>query len=171
MQIHRGGKQLEYFTENRIIHDFLVKRAEENSVRVIDTQTIEGTVQCMLTSITETCQTIMLKNTVDELADVIDIIINKHGGAIEDVIYLVPGFKEPLTRKVNASNPTKAKKFIESLKNKPKIKQDFEYLYNLSNNIRGNKICAPDKKTLKDIIKDLDSKGYLYIKPKKEEEE
>ena len=169
MQIHRGGKQLEYFLENRIIHDFLVKTANENGVKVVDTQTIEGTVQNMLTSINQTCQTIMLKNTVDELTDVVDIIINKHGGAIEDVTYLVPGFKEPLKRKVNASNPKKTKQFIESLKNSPEMKKDFEYLYNLSDNIRGNKICAPDKKTMHNIIKDLDSKGYIYVDPNKKD--
>jgi len=171
MQIHRGGKQLEYFTENRIIHDFLVKRANENGVRVVNTQTIEGTVQSMLTGINETCQIVMLKNTVDELADVIDIIINKHGGIIEDVTYLVPGFKEPLTRKVNASNPKKTKQFIESLKNKPEMKKDFEYLYKLSDNIRGNKICAPDKKTMDNIIEELNSKGYVYVAPIEEKKE
>lgn len=162
MQIHRGGKQLEYFAENRVIHDFLIDKAEENGIRVVNTQSIEGTVQNMLTNITETCKTVLLKNTVDELADVVNIIINKHGGIIEDVTYLLPGFKEPLKRKVGASDPDKTKKFIESLEKKPKIKSDFEYLYNLSNNIRGNKICASDKKILENIIKDLDAKGYVY---------
>lgn len=169
MRIHRGGKQLEYFAENRVIHDFLVKKANENNVKVVNTQTVDGTVQNMLTSITETCKTVMLKNTVDELADVVDIIINKHGGVIEDVTYLVPGFREPLKRKVGASDPDKTKKFIESLRNKPEIKEDFEYLYNLSNNIRGNKICASDKKTLENIIQDLDSKGYLYAEEETKE--
>ena len=164
MQIHRGGKQLEYFAENRIIHNFLIERAKGNSVRVVDTKSIEGTVQNMLTSITETCQVVTLKNTVEELADVVNIIINKHGGAIEDVTYLVSGFREPLKRKVGASDPDKTKKFIESLKNNPQIKKDFEHLYKLSNNLRGNKICAPDKKTLENIIKELDSKGYRYVK-------
>ena len=168
MQIHRGGKQLEYFAENRVIHDFLVKKANENSVRVVNTQSIEGTVQSMLTSITETCQTVMLKNTVDELADVVNIIINKHGGTIEDVTYLLPGFREPLKRKVGASDPDKAKRFIKSLKNSPEIKENFEHLYDLSDNVRGNKICASDKKTLAAIVRDLDSKGYLYAESKEE---
>jgi len=167
VQIHRGGKQLEYFAENRVIHDFLVKTASENDARVVNTQSIEGTVQNMLTSITETCKVVMLKNTVDELADVINIIINKHGGIIEDVTYLLPGFREPLKRKVDASDPTKAKKFIESLKNSPEIKENFEHLYDLSDNVRGNKICAPNKKTLENIVKDLDSKGYLYLESEK----
>jgi len=166
MQIHRGGKQLEYFSENRTIHDFLINKAAENSVSVMNTQTIEGTVQAMLTRITETCQIIMLKNSVDELSDVLEIIINKHGGIIEEVTYLVSGFKEPLKRRVGASDPYKAEKFIKSLENKPYIKEEFKYLYNLSNNVRGNKICAPDKETLEKIIIDLDAKGYIYKRKK-----
>ena len=162
MQIQRGGKQLEYFKENRTIHDFLINKATENRVKVVRTESIEGTVQNMITSIAGTCDTILLKNSVEELADVVDIIINKHGGTIEDVTYLVPGFKEPLKRKVNASDPMKANKFIESLKEKPNVRKDFEYLYNISDNIRGNKICASSKKVLDNIIKDLDAKGFLY---------
>jgi len=162
MQIHRGGKQLEYFSENRIIHDFLIDRARENGVKVIATENIDGTVRKILTNITETCTNVMLKNSVDELADVVDIIINKHAGIIEEVTYTVPSFREPLVRKVNASDSQKAKKFIKSLENNPKIKADFEYLYKLSNNVRGNKICAQNKKTLDDIISELDKRGYVY---------
>lgn len=162
MQIHRGGKQLEYFKENRIIHDFLINKAVENEVKVIETQNIKGTAQNMITSITGTCDTILLKNSVEELAEVVDIIINKHGGTIEDVTYLVPGFKEPLKRKVGASDPEKTKKFIESLQKKANVRKDFEYLYNISNNIRGNKICASSRDALDKIIKDLDEKGFLY---------
>ena len=32
VQIHRGGKQLDFFKENRIIHDHLLKQAENNDV-------------------------------------------------------------------------------------------------------------------------------------------
>ncbi|MDR2967050.1 MAG: hypothetical protein LBU74_03780 [Methanobacteriaceae archaeon] len=162
MQIHRGGKQLEYFNENRTIHNFLIRRANENGVKVVETETIKGTVQNMITSITGVCDTILLKNTVDELADVVDIIINKHGGTIEDVTYLVSGFKEPLKRKVNASSPKKTEKFIESLQKKPNVRKDFEHLYNLSKNVRGNKICASSSEVLDEIIKDLDEKGFVY---------
>ncbi|MCL2115710.1 MAG: hypothetical protein FWH29_05770 [Methanobrevibacter sp.] len=162
MQIHRGGKQLEYFKENRTIHDFLISRGIENGVKVVETETIKGTVQNMVTSITGTCDTILLKNTVDELADVVDIIINKHGGSIEDVTYLISGSKEPLKRKVNASDPQKTKKFIESLQKKPNVRKDFEHLYKLSKNIRGTKICASSKAVLDEIVKDLDEKGFVY---------
>lgn len=162
MQIHRGGKQLEYFNENRTIHDFLINKAIENEVKVVETQSIKGTTQNMITSITGVCDTILLQNSVEELAEVVDIIVNKHGGTIESVTYLVPGFKEPLKRKVNASDPEKTKKFIESLEKKPNVKKDFEYLYNISNNVRGNKICASSTESLEEIIKDLDEKGFVY---------
>jgi len=162
MQIHRGGKQLEYFKENRTIHDFLINKANENGVKVVETESVHGTAQKMITSIAGTCETVLLKNSVDELAEVVDIIINKHGGTIEDVTYLVPGFKEPLMRKVHASDSKKTEKFIESLQKKPDVKKEFEYLYKISNNIRGNKICASSRKILDEIIKDLDAKGFLY---------
>lgn len=164
MQIHRGGKQLEYFKENRVIHDFLVNKAKENDVKVVQTKSVEGTVQNMLTSITETCKNILLQNTVEELGDVVDTIVNKHGGTIEDVTYPVPGFKEPLKRKVGTSDPEKTKKFIESIETNPAVKKNFEDLYNLTDNIRGNKICANSEETIKKIIDDLDKKGYIYKK-------
>ncbi|WP_067260395.1 3H domain-containing protein [Methanobrevibacter cuticularis] len=161
MQIRRGGKQLEYFKENRTIHNFLVKTAEENGVRVIATDEVDNTVQQMLRSITEQCETVYLQNTVEELADVVDIIVNKNGGIIEDVSYMLPGFREPLKRRVNATDMNQAKKFLKSLEDNPKIKKDFEYLYKLSKNVRGTKICAQNKETLKKIIEELEIKGYV----------
>ncbi|MDR0900493.1 MAG: hypothetical protein LBM26_02430, partial [Methanobrevibacter sp.] len=137
MEIHRGGKQLEYFKENRIIHDFLIHKAENKGVKVVGTKNIDSTVQKMLTNITEQCETICLQNTVDELGDVVDIIVNQNGGIIEEVSYTLPGFREPLKRKVNASDSDKTNKFIKSLEKNHKIKENFEYLYNLSNNVRG----------------------------------
>ena len=35
IQIHRGGKQLDFFKENRIIHNHLLKQAEKNDVEPI----------------------------------------------------------------------------------------------------------------------------------------
>ena len=35
IQIHRGGKQLDFFTENRIIHNHLLHEAEKNNVSII----------------------------------------------------------------------------------------------------------------------------------------
>lgn len=162
MEIHRGGKQLEYFKENRVIHDFLIKMAGQNNVKVVGTENIDGTVQKMLTSITEQCEVIALKNTVDQLGDVVDIIVNKHQGIIEDVSYTLPGFREPLKRKVDATDQIKTNKFIKSLANNPKIKENFEYLYNLSNNVRDLKICAQNKDTIEKIKSELNKKGYLY---------
>ena len=34
VQIHRGGKQLEFFSENRIIHDHLLSQADANNIKI-----------------------------------------------------------------------------------------------------------------------------------------
>ena len=57
VQIHRGGKQLDYFKENRIIHDHLLEQAEKNDVVVINTETIEKSMDSILSVIN--------KNTVN----------------------------------------------------------------------------------------------------------
>ena len=41
-------------------------------------------------------------------------------------------------------------------------KKDLENLYRLSDNVHTHKICAPDQETLKNMIEDLDKKGFLY---------
>ena len=38
VQIHRGGKQLDFFRENRIIHDHLITQARANNVNIINSQ-------------------------------------------------------------------------------------------------------------------------------------
>ena len=78
IQIHRGGKQLDFFKENRIIHDHLLKQAEINDVHVIKTESIETTLDKILAIINKSCANVNLTNSVDELADVIDIIINRN---------------------------------------------------------------------------------------------
>ena len=77
VQIHRGGKQLDFFKENRIIHDHLLKRAEENNVNIIKTTSIDKTLDRIMSIINRSCTTVNLVNNIDELEDVIDIIINQ----------------------------------------------------------------------------------------------
>ena len=48
VQIHRGGKQLDYFTENRIIHNHLISQAKSNNVPVIFSDSVESTIKKML---------------------------------------------------------------------------------------------------------------------------
>ena len=80
VEIHRGGKQLDFFRENRIIHDHLIKQAEANDVNIIKAEAIDKTLDKILTIINKSCATINLVNDVEELADVIDIIITKNNG-------------------------------------------------------------------------------------------
>ncbi len=162
MEIKRGGKHLEYFKENRIIHNHLVNEAKKYGVPVIDNEDINCTLKRMLSFIRENCEIVTLKHSVDRLADVIDIVINKNGGRIVDVCYHIPGFTEPLKREVNVYDPKEAQRFLDRLKTNPKRKKDLERLYTLSKNIHSHKICAPNKETLEKIIQEFDKKGLLY---------
>jgi len=69
-----------------------------------------------------------------------------------------------LKRKVNVFDPVEAKHFIEKLQDTPQRKKDLENLYRLSDNVHSHKICAPDNKSLDNMIKDLDEAGFLYKK-------
>ena len=162
MKIKRGGKHLEYFKENRIINNYLVKQALENRIPVINNITIDDTTKRMLTLIKEICKEMIFRHSVDQLDVETDIILNKYGGRIMDISYFLPGFSEPLKRRVNVYDPVEAKRFIKLLEENPKRKKDLEGLYELSGNIHRHKICAPDEKSLQSMIKELKEKGLLY---------
>jgi len=160
VQIHRGGKQLDFFRENRIIHDHLLKQAESHDVHVIKAEEIDKTLDKILAIINNSCTTVNLINSVDELEDVIDITINKNNGSIRNITYYIKGFKEPLSRNVNVSDSQSAEKFIEKLKDDENKKEDLNGLYHLSE-YRKTTICAPNQEKLDNIIKELNEKGYV----------
>jgi len=164
----RGGKHLEYFKENRIINNYLVKQAVEHNIPVINNLEIDSTIKRMLSLIKQICKNLLFKNSVDDLEKITNIIIDKYGGRLVDVTYYLPGFGEPLKRRVNVYDPVEAKRFIKRLNENPQRKKDLDNLYHLSNNIHSHKICAPDKETLNKMINDLDKQGFLYKKDKDE---
>lgn len=161
VQIHRGGKQLDYFTENRIIHDHLLKKAGDNDVPVIYTESIDSSLKKMLRTINKSCRTIKLKNSLDELEDIIDILIRKHNGSFEKISYIMDGFTDPLVRNVNINETKEAENFLTYLNTHPNKKEEMEKLYNLSK-YREFLICASDIEELNLIEKEFDEKGYLY---------
>lgn len=160
VQIHRGGKQLDFFRENRIIHDHLLKQAEINGVNVINTKSIETTLDKILAVINKSCATIKLINGIDELEDVIDIIINKNNGTLEKITYNIKGFKEPLTRNINVSDSESANNFIKSINENKDKREYLSELYKLSE-YRTTTICAPNCEKLDEIINELQDKGYV----------
>lgn len=160
VEIHRGGKQLDFFRENRIIHDHLLSQAEANDVNVIYSESIEKTLDKILSIINKSCTTLKLKNTVDELEDVINIIINENNGSLEKVTYNIKGFKEPLVRNINVGDNESALKFIEKLNEDENKKEYLDKLYNLSE-YRETTICASNQEKLDKIIKELNDKGYV----------
>ncbi len=160
VQIHRGGKQLDFFKENRIIHDHLLQQAEKNNVDIIKTETIEKSLDNILSIINKACTTIKLTNSVDELEDVINIIISKNNGSIEKITYNIPGFKEPLIRNISVSDVDSAKRFIKNINENEDKKEYLNKLYDLSE-YRNTVICASNQKKIDKIVEELKNKGYV----------
>ncbi len=169
MAIKRGSKHLEYFKENRIINNYLVKQAVEHNIPVINNLDVDNTIKRMLSLIKQICKNLLFQNSVNDLEKLTNIIIDKYGGRLVDVTYYLPGFGEPLKRNVNVYDPVEAKRFIKRLNENPQRKKDLENLYHLSDNVHSHKICAPDKETLNKMIEELDEKGFLFKKDKVEE--
>lgn len=161
IEIHRGGKQLEFFKENRIIHDYLISQAEKYNATTINTENIEDTVNKIIKNIKQDCTTVCLKNTVDELEEIIDIIINKNNGSITKIIYKLKGFKDPLVRNVNISDNSEVNAFFKNINENKDKQEDFNKLYDLST-YREFTICAPHEDDLKNIINELTQKGFVY---------
>ena len=160
VQIHRGGKQLDFFRENRIIHDHLLAQAETYNVHVINSESIEKTKDKILGIINKSCTTVKLINDIDHLEDVINIIINENNGSLEKITYNIKGFKEPLVRNITISESESAKKFIKNINEDKSKKEYLSELYNLSE-YRQTTICASNQEKLDKIIKELDEKGYV----------
>lgn len=160
VQIHRGGKQLDFFKENRIIHDHLLQQAEKNNVDIIKTETIEKSLDNILSIINKACTTIKLTNSVDELEDVINIIISKNNGSIEKITYNIPGFKEPLIRNISVSDVDSAKRFIKNINENEDKKEYLNKLYDLSE-YRNTVICASNQEKIDKIVEELKNKGYV----------
>lgn len=160
VQIHRGGKQLDFFKENRIIHDHLLTQAKANNVHIINTESIDNTLEKILSIINKSCTTINLINSVDELEDVIDTIINKNNGTLEKITYNIKGFKEPLIRNISISDSESARQFIKNINEDENKKEYLNELYKLSE-YRKTTICASNKEKLDKIVKELTDKGYV----------
>ena len=160
VQIHRGGKQLDFFRENRIIHDHLLDQAKENDVHVIKAESIDRTLERILSVINKSCATVKLINNVDELENVIDIIINENGGSIERITYNLKGFREPLIRNINVDDAESAQRFIRKIDEDKSKREYLEELYNLSE-YRQTTICAPNQEKMDRIIEELNDKGYV----------
>ena len=128
---------------------------------MIYTESIDSSLKKMLRTINKSCRTIKLKNSLDELEDIIDILIRKHNGSFEKISYIMEGFTDPLVRNVNITETKEAENFLNYLNTHPNKKEEMEKLYNLSK-YREFLICASDIEELNLIEKEFDEKGYLY---------
>jgi voltage-gated potassium channel len=89
-------------------------------------------------------------------------IILKHGCTMEDIEYYLPGFHEPLRRKIGLSRIEDMDRFLESLGEDSKKMESLERLYSLSGGgIHSHRITGRDTKSLADVEKELKAKGFL----------
>lgn len=162
IEIKRGGKQLDYFEENRVINDDLIRKANKLNIPVINNQDMNNAVNKIMQYIHEVKKEVFLKHTVDQI-ELERQIITKYGGRVTDISYYIPEFKEPLKRVIsNYDDDENTKKFLYQIHNDIKDKQSLETLYELSNNVHSHTICAPDEDKLNRIIDEFKEHGLLY---------
>lgn len=89
-------------------------------------------------------------------------IILEHGCTLEDIEYYLPGFREPLRRKIGLSRIEDMDKFLESLEHDNSKMESLERLYALSGGgIHSHIVSGSDTKSLSKVEKELKEKGYL----------
>jgi voltage-gated potassium channel len=104
---------------------------------------------------------------ITESHDVRDIreeanIILKHGCTLEDIEYYLPGFHEPLKRKVGLSNVDEMGRFLKKLDEDSSRMESLERLYTLSGGgIHSHRVSGPDTKSLKNVENELRDNGFL----------
>ncbi|HSQ02217.1 MAG TPA: 3H domain-containing protein [Methanobacterium sp.] len=104
---------------------------------------------------------------ITEIHDIRDIreeadVILKHGCTLEDIEYYLPGFHEPLKRKVELSDPNEMERFLKRLEQDSGRIESLERLYTLSGGgIHSHTISGPDTESLAMVEKELKTKGFL----------
>lgn len=89
-------------------------------------------------------------------------IILRHGCTLEDIEYYLPGFREPLHRKIGLSQIEDLDKFLESLKGDNSKMGSLERLYALSGGgIHSHTVSGQDINSLSRVEKELKNKGFL----------
>lgn len=109
-------------------------------------------------------------HSVLDIKEEAEIILN-HGCTIEDIEYYLPGFQEPLKRKIGVSDIKEMERFLISLKKDSTRMEALERLYTLSGGgIHSHRITGPDTKSLKCVENELKKKGFLLgVNLKKED--
>ena len=81
---------------------------------------------------------------------------------MKEIEFYLPGFNEPLTRKIGLSDKDQMEKFLESLKHDSTRMESLEGLYNLSDSgIHTITISGPNTKKLSEIEKEFKKRGFL----------
>jgi len=89
-------------------------------------------------------------------------VILKNGCTLEDIEYYLPGFREPLRRKIGLSKSEEMERFLDGLERDSAKMEYLERLYALSGGgIHSHRVSGPDTKSLARVEKELKDKGFL----------
>lgn len=165
--IKRGGAQLDYFRENRIINDALIRKARSLSVPVINNKSMDKTLKKIFQIINEISEEVFLQHSIEDI-DLEREIVMEYGGKINDISYYIPELKEPLTSPMDDYDEDISSHELSNLTDNPKQKESLTKLYELSNNIHSHHISAPDKESLEKIIEELAKHNFIIDNPIKD---
>ncbi len=89
-------------------------------------------------------------------------IILKYGCTLKEIEFYLPGFNEPLIRKIGLFSKEQMDKFLKSLKHDSERMESLEGLYNLSDSgVHTITISGPDSDTLSKVEKEFRERGFL----------
>ena len=104
-----------------------------------------------------------VQHSSDEIFDEFQTIV-KHGCTLENIDYHIPGIETPLSRKIQTRNIEDGEEYIEYLKNNKDAKEAIDNLYDSVNNIHSHWISGPNRKILKNLVKDLQQQEMIIGK-------
>ncbi len=104
-----------------------------------------------------------VQHTTDEILNEFKII-SKHGCTLENIDYHFPGIESPLSRTIKSMDMEDGKQFWKFLNNNKEAKDSLNNLYNSVDNIHSHWISGPNKKTLEELIKDLEKRETIIGK-------
>ena len=96
----------------------------------------------------------------DEIYDEFEII-SKHGCTLENIDYHIPGIETPLSRKIQTKDIEDGRKYRDYLKNNKDAKEALDNLYGSVNNIHSHWISGPNRKILRNLVRELEQQEVI----------
>lgn len=88
-------------------------------------------------------------------------IIFKHNCTLENIMYHLPEFREPLKRKIEVSDLDHIEKFLFQVKKNPRLRESLNKMYESTSGVHSHWISGPSKENLEKVVEDLKKEGIL----------